>query len=285
MMKLMPPCDFLGGALHICSEGITRNRLRDLFNPSSIYPGLKVDREKLENIRQCLFGVTNYTYSSSLILSLEDIPTCKAAEIDELAFVAFPLAAAVDSITCPVSAAGLLGYWLTIRVISKKRDLTTTVIEMIQHVAQQTRDVWLLTAEKVFTMKCHWFFDHAMDIELLHQGSLYQWTSAPFESHHRRLQLKMNQTATNSASLILEKYLLTKKIRNLFYNCSENNESPLFESFKEKIENKHTKRQFLIFPLEVRVNEHCYIPKNSRIDLKDLQEPERTRISRSSDEP
>ncbi|RCN35571.1 hypothetical protein ANCCAN_18564 [Ancylostoma caninum] len=42
---------------------------------------------------------------------------------------------------------------------------------------------------------------------------MYQWSSSPFESLHRRLQIKLDQSTTNSAAAMIERYLLNKKVR------------------------------------------------------------------------
>ncbi|RCN39207.1 hypothetical protein ANCCAN_14874, partial [Ancylostoma caninum] len=86
-----------------------------------------------------------------------------------------------------------------------------------------------------------WFFDHSTDAEITTFGSLYQWTSSHFESHHRRLQININQTTTNSANLIIEKYLPSKKVRAFFNEECANASRPLL-SLAEKFENKHLKR-------------------------------------------
>ncbi|KAL6723782.1 hypothetical protein Aduo_018751 [Ancylostoma duodenale] len=76
-MSLLPPCDFLADALHVCSEGIARDRMRDLFSSKTKFPGLRPN-----------------TF-------LGRMKTCKAAELDELAFVVFPLVVAVGIVPCP----------------------------------------------------------------------------------------------------------------------------------------------------------------------------------------
>ncbi|KAL6723671.1 hypothetical protein Aduo_018650 [Ancylostoma duodenale] len=219
VMRLLAPCDFLGDALHICSEGLTKDRMKDLFSTSSKFPDLRISRDDTEKIKRSLLGLTSHTYSNSLVLSIDDLPTCTASEVDELANVLFPLTAAVDVIPSPIAAEA-------------------------KTVAQLTREIWIIVAPEVYTMKCHWFFDHGMEEGITSYGSLYQWTSTPFESRHRRLQIKLNQSITNSACLILDK-----------------------------------------FPVDIRISEHVYIPKYSRISEADLREPERTRVLRSCEEP
>ncbi|VDK56392.1 unnamed protein product [Cylicostephanus goldi] len=83
-MRIMLPCAFSSDSLHICSEGVTRDRLRDMFNAASRFPGLRVDYHNTELLKTCLRKLSSHTYSNSLILSLEDLKTCKAAEIDEV---------------------------------------------------------------------------------------------------------------------------------------------------------------------------------------------------------
>ncbi|EYC41539.1 hypothetical protein Y032_0565g13 [Ancylostoma ceylanicum] len=121
-----------------------------------------------------------------------------------------------------------------------------------------------------------WFFDHAMEEEITSFGSLYQWSSAPFESHHRRLQMKVDQSSTNRANLVLQKYLLSKKIENLFNGrCA--NENPTLLTLKADVDNNHNKR----FPVEVRISDSMYLPKNSRLRSEELNTAHKTRISRS----
>ncbi|RCN40817.1 hypothetical protein ANCCAN_13228, partial [Ancylostoma caninum] len=82
-MRLIAPSDFLGDALHICSEGITRDRFRDLFNSGTKFPELKIRREDVEKIKHSILGISSHTYSNTLVLSIDDLPTCKVAEADE----------------------------------------------------------------------------------------------------------------------------------------------------------------------------------------------------------
>ncbi|VDK42806.1 unnamed protein product, partial [Cylicostephanus goldi] len=250
--------------------------ITNLFNPTSRFPELKVDRESLEHVKDCLAKITSHTYSNSLVLSLEDLPTCKGAEVDEMAFVLFPLVAAVDIVPSPIAAASLIGYWICVRLICKTSSLTRAVIEKAKSIAEHTRDLWIMLASQTFTMKCHWFFEHAMERELERFGSLYQWSAAPFEGHHRRLQVKMNQHTTNSSTLLIERYLLGKKVRSLL-NETDN---IALESLKKKTDNQNNR-----FPLEIKINERCYIPSNSQVCTEDLEEPEKTRILRSSNVP
>ncbi|RCN23632.1 hypothetical protein ANCCAN_30681, partial [Ancylostoma caninum] len=180
-----------------------------------------------------------------------------------LAFAIFPLVTAVDIISSPFAAAALLGYWLCLEMISKSS--TLTIIKKKGHEVQPVISV---------------VFDHSMDAEITTFGSLYQWTSSHFESHHRRLQININQTTTNSANLIIEKYLPSKKVRAFFNEECANASRPLL-SLAEKFENKHLKR----FPVGILINDYIYIPKRSRVCAADLCEPEKTRVLRSGEEP
>ncbi|CAJ0606480.1 unnamed protein product [Cylicocyclus nassatus] len=266
LMRIIEPCRFPGDALHVCSEGITKNRLRDLFSRQSRFRDLLVNRQGTESIKKCLKEMSCYTYASSLILSLDDLRTCKAAELDEIAFIAFPLSSAAGLIPSPLAAVSLLGYWLCLRIIADSRNLTTVSIEKAQKLASLTQQIWTSMAPEIFTMKCHWFFDHGMKEEITSYGSAYQWSSAPFESHHRRLQIKVDQSTTNSSATIIEKYLLYKKMRNLFENRAVN--YPAMTSLRNKVDNKHRTR----FPVGISLDDSMYIPKNSRIEPHQLQE-------------
>ncbi|KAL6737908.1 hypothetical protein Aduo_011511 [Ancylostoma duodenale] len=162
VMRIITPHDFPADALHVCSGGVSKNRLRDLFNASTRFPELRINRDRIDSIKRSLKEASCHTYSNSLILSLDNLRSCKAAELDEIAFVLFPLA-----------------------------------------------DQGTLEINGIFTMKCHWFFDHAISKEIEMYGSAYQWSSAPFESHHRRLQIRLNQSTVNSSTLMVERYLFT----------------------------------------------------------------------------
>ncbi|WKY06121.1 hypothetical protein Q1695_006377 [Nippostrongylus brasiliensis] len=104
-----------------------------------------------------------------------------------------------------------------------------------------------------------WFFDHAMQEELEQYGSTYQWSSAPFESHHRRLQIKVNQSTTASSSVVIHKFLLAKKLRLQVAEQSEG--SSAMRELSSLIENTYKTR----FPVEVYVSDDLYIPKYSEI--------------------
>ncbi|KAL6723377.1 hypothetical protein Aduo_018389 [Ancylostoma duodenale] len=42
VMSLITPANFVADALHVCTEGITSDRMRDLFNPKSRFPELRM---------------------------------------------------------------------------------------------------------------------------------------------------------------------------------------------------------------------------------------------------
>ncbi|EYB81441.1 hypothetical protein Y032_0384g412 [Ancylostoma ceylanicum] len=184
---------------------IGANGIPNLFEASTRFPELRINRDSIEGIKRSLKEASCHTYSNRLILSLEDLRNCKASELDEIAFVLFPLVAAGQLVESPVAAVSLLGYWLCLRIISLTSSLTTTSVEEAQNLAKLTKELWRSLAPQIFTMKCHWFFDHAMSEEIQFCGSAYQWSSAPFESHHRRLQIRLNQSTVNSSTLIVER--------------------------------------------------------------------------------
>ncbi|CAJ0602386.1 unnamed protein product [Cylicocyclus nassatus] len=81
----MTPNQFSVDALHICSEGATRDRFLDTFTTKSKFIELRVSRDGLESVKQSLRKIASHTYASNIVLSLEDLTHCKARELDEVA--------------------------------------------------------------------------------------------------------------------------------------------------------------------------------------------------------
>ncbi|WKY05868.1 hypothetical protein Q1695_006239 [Nippostrongylus brasiliensis] len=277
-MNVLPPSAFSSDALHVCSEGLTRERLRDLFTRDSKFNELRINNNNTIGLmKQSLQRTKSHTYSNAIILSLDDLPMCKASELDEIAFVVFPLVAAIEALPDQIATASLIGYWLCLRMMASTWELSVDRIG-VARVASLTKELWMALAPKIFTMKCHWFFDHAMQEELEQYGSTYQWSSAPFESHHRRLQIKINQTTTASSSVIIDKFLLAKKLRLQVVERSEN--SADMRKLSRLIDNTYRTR----FPVGVFVTEDLYIPKYSEIQRAELREDDRGYLRLQADD-
>ncbi|RCN37521.1 hypothetical protein ANCCAN_16577 [Ancylostoma caninum] len=191
-----------------------------------------------------------------------------------LAFVLFPLVVAEGMVHSSVAGASLLGFWLCLRIMARSQTLTTFAIQEIQELARLTKEIWAAMAPDTFTMKCHWFFEHGMREEMLDHGTMYQWSSSPFESLHRRLQIKLHQSTTNSAAAMIERYLLNKKMRYMFNEACEKQNAAMI-SFRRRVDNKQKNR----FPVGVAINPRTYIPKGSRVDPCSLQDEHRALIA------
>ncbi|WKY11334.1 hypothetical protein Q1695_003139 [Nippostrongylus brasiliensis] len=134
------PSPFSCDALHVCSEGLTTDGLRDLFTGSSSFAQLRI--------------------SNGVI---------------------------ADKIT------------------------------VTQRAANITEELWRALAPKIITMKCHWFFDHAMQEELEQYSSPYQWSSAPFESRHCQLQVKIRPSTTTSSSVAINRFPVEVQVNVAVY--------------------------------------------------------------------
>ncbi|WKY05870.1 hypothetical protein Q1695_006239 [Nippostrongylus brasiliensis] len=250
----------------------------DLFTRDSKFNELRINNNNTIGLmKQSLQRTKSHTYSNAIILSLDDLPMCKASELDEIAFVVFPLVAAIEALPDQIATASLIGYWLCLRMMASTWELSVDRIG-VARVASLTKELWMALAPKIFTMKCHWFFDHAMQEELEQYGSTYQWSSAPFESHHRRLQIKINQTTTASSSVIIDKFLLAKKLRLQVVERSEN--SADMRKLSRLIDNTYRTR----FPVGVFVTEDLYIPKYSEIQRAELREDDRGYLRLQADD-
>lgn len=104
-----------------------------------------------------------------------------------------------------------------------------------------------------------WFFDHAMQEEPKQYGSSHQWSSAPFESHHRRLQIKINPSTTASSSAVIKKFLLRKK--TTASSCVAKQGRPRSHASAVKFGNTYKTR----FPVDVYISDDLYIPRYSEI--------------------
>ncbi|CAJ0589871.1 unnamed protein product [Cylicocyclus nassatus] len=107
---LFTPAQCCADALHVISEGVTQNRLRDLLPRSSKISVMKLSGEAISELNTALISTRNYTYSSKFVLCLEDLPSMTGAEVDMFANALFPLIGAV--ILCPsaLCAASIVGY-------------------------------------------------------------------------------------------------------------------------------------------------------------------------------
>lgn len=99
-MRVMPPSIFSSDALHVCSEGITKDRLQgselsmhrtqstdcftDIFTAGSKFPGLRVNTGAVQRMKKCLLATSTHTYANAIILAIEDLPNCSGSEIDEV---------------------------------------------------------------------------------------------------------------------------------------------------------------------------------------------------------
>ncbi|CAJ0590995.1 unnamed protein product [Cylicocyclus nassatus] len=114
-MRMILPCDFIGDALHVCSEGVIR--------------------EGCEKLEDCLLSVSSHAYANSLILSIEDMQS------HGVGGVVFPLTAAARMIACPTAATALWDYWLCLKIISRSRTMTARDIGIAKTVAKDTRNL------------------------------------------------------------------------------------------------------------------------------------------------
>ncbi|VDK55777.1 unnamed protein product [Cylicostephanus goldi] len=122
---------------------------------SSKFRELLINRQGTEAVKKTVKEMPSYIYASSFKLSLDDLQTCNAVELDEIAFVTFPFVAAAALSPPPLAAGSLLGYWLCLRLIADSRHLSTTNIRIAQKIASMTKHIWAFKAAEIFTMKCH----------------------------------------------------------------------------------------------------------------------------------
>ncbi|WKY07004.1 hypothetical protein Q1695_006860 [Nippostrongylus brasiliensis] len=141
-MSVLSPSAFSSDALHVCSEGPTRDRPR-IFLP------------EIRGFRSLRSRTRPHTYSNSLILSLEDLPICKGSELDEIAFVIFPLVAAVEALPDQIAAASLIGYWLCLRIMASYWQLSADRITVAQRATSVAKELWMALAPEIFKMRCH----------------------------------------------------------------------------------------------------------------------------------
>ncbi|VDP02421.1 unnamed protein product [Heligmosomoides polygyrus] len=76
-----------------------------------------------------------------------------------------------------------------------------------------------------------------------------------------RLQVRVNQSTTNSSMEVIKKYLSLKNIRSLLFKRSTQGAENL-RTLLDLVDNRHINR----IPSHIFVNEDMYIPKNSSID-------------------
>ncbi|WKY07005.1 hypothetical protein Q1695_006860 [Nippostrongylus brasiliensis] len=136
-------------------RGTNKRQTADLFTGDSRFPQLKIGNAVIGTLEQILQRTRPHTYSNSLILSLEDLPICKGSELDEIAFVIFPLVAAVEALPDQIAAASLIGYWLCLRIMASYWQLSADRITVAQRATSVAKELWMALAPEIFKMRCH----------------------------------------------------------------------------------------------------------------------------------
>ncbi|CAJ0600347.1 unnamed protein product [Cylicocyclus nassatus] len=245
-MTLFTPAMCCADALHVISEGVTQDRLRDLLSRSSKLDGMRLARETIAELRGVLAGVRNYTYSPKFILGFEDLPSMTGAEVEMLANIIFPLVGAAALCPSPLCTASLVGYWYCIKELQAVEDLTTVNIEFVQTAMCLVKQLWHEMSDSMFTLKAHNLFDHCVLEEVELYGSPYVWSAAPFESIHRILQVPHNQYVSNSNDRILNRFVQMKKLAVLMEEAFLRNHSGRFESLLGAMKNEAKRRAKIV---------------------------------------
>ncbi|CAJ0605772.1 unnamed protein product [Cylicocyclus nassatus] len=274
-MRLFTPAHCCADALHVISEGVTHDRLRDLLFRASKVDEMKLKSETVGELNRALMNITNYTYSSRFILCNEDLPCMTGAEVDAFANVVFPLVGALAMCPSALSSASLVGYWFCVKELQALEDLTTVKIRVIQSVALHVKQIWSCLSQDIFTIKTHNFFDHCIVDEIEQHGSPYLWSAAPFEAIHRVLQIPHNQFVTNSDARILTRFVTIKKLVRLLERAVEKNRSENFAKLLRDMQNEEER-----FPLQVQLGAGYYIPQHSEVREDNLCEEHRAIFQR-----
>ncbi|RCN48328.1 hypothetical protein ANCCAN_05617 [Ancylostoma caninum] len=153
-MHLITPESCPPDALHLISEGLTKDRIRDLVCDSSTMSDMKLHRSDREDLKEALHGIVNYCYSNAFILGLEDLSVMTGSERDALANVLFPVVGAEQ--LCPKiqASAAIVGYWMVVRAM-QMRDVTPDTVDILQRIAGNLKTVLGRISKKMFTLKQH----------------------------------------------------------------------------------------------------------------------------------
>ncbi|CAJ0590064.1 unnamed protein product [Cylicocyclus nassatus] len=273
-MDLFTPAQCCADALHVISEGVTQDRLRDLLFRSSKVDEMKL-RPEIGELNRVLMNITNYTYSLRFILCNEDLPSMTGAEVDAFANVVFPLVGALALCPSALSSASIVGYWFCVKELQAVEDLTTVKIRVIQSVALHLKQIWSRLSQEIFTIKTHNFFDHCILDEIEQHGSPYLWSAAPFEAIHRVLQIPHNQYVTNSGARVLTRFVTIKKLVTLMEEAVERNHSENFAKLLRDVRNEEKR-----FPLQVQLGAGYYVPQHSEVKEDSLCEEHRAIFQR-----
>ncbi|CAJ0605969.1 unnamed protein product [Cylicocyclus nassatus] len=274
-MDLFTPAQCCADALHVISEGVTQDRLRDLLFRSSKVDEMKLRPEIVGELNRVLMNITNYTYSSRFILCNEDLPSMTGAEVDAFANVVFPLVGALALCPSALSSASIVGYWFCVKELQAVEDLTTVKIRVTQSVALHLKQIWSRLSQEIFTIKTHNFFDHCILDEIEQHGSPYLWSAAPFEAIHRVLQIPHNQYVTNSGARVLTRFVTIKKLVTLMEEAVERNHSENFAKLLRDVRNEKKR-----FPLQVQLGAGYYVPQHSEVKEDSLCEEHRAIFQR-----
>ncbi|VDO24825.1 unnamed protein product [Heligmosomoides polygyrus] len=254
-------------ALHVISEGITCDLLREMFNSKSTVAPLRVAADNVKRLAMALERCVNYTYASKIILGIDDLKACTGAEKDAISFILFPLIGAKNLCTATIASVGVLAYWIIIRLLQRSSALRPQDIDRIRRIAVAMKFIWREVSESLFTLKMHCFIDHSILEDMPLCGSVYHWTSSGFESVHRKLQLRMSQDARNCEETIVKNFVVKNKLIRDLRREATNTRHRDFIALNDAM-SVGKKR----FPPSKMLTTEWYFPVNSNVRFSSLDE-------------
>lgn len=268
MMSLLTMERCRPDALHLIAEGVTCDLLKELFSASAKSPDIRVPNTAVPQLSETLQRTPNYTYSAKFVLGLEDFSTATGSEKESLMFVLFPLVAAERLCSRPAGSACILSFWILVRILERSSEFTTETAEVVRALATAMKNLWKEMSLFLFTLKVHVFLDHAIHEDMLFAGSPYHWTASPFESLHRRLQLRADQGTTNCEDTLIRNFVLRKELAILAEESSSHQGSePLAKLYNAMLRDNKPR-----FRCDFRLKDDWFVPSHSAVSFSSLHQ-------------
>lgn len=260
-------------SLHLMDEGLTGDLFKELFSGRGRLPDFRVGKINASLLAVAMEKISNYTYSSAAVLDLKDLSSCTGSEKRALAGVLFALAGAQNMCSNPVASVALLSYWILMRQLEYAH-MNETNLRAVRDTASKLKLLWGQLTPRLFTLKLHVLLDHAIVEDVFYAGPPNFWTSAGFESIHKRLQMKVALSATNSEGLVFERILLRKELLWKLHDECLKTGRPEFYSLFKRMHDGDTRRS------GIRTELHLgwFVPRSCELQLPELRDAHRDAI-------
>ncbi|CAB3409603.1 unnamed protein product [Caenorhabditis bovis] len=203
--------------LHLFSEGVNKDRLKDLFSDQSKIRNLRQKGEVIEALTKSLLSTRMPTSNKPKLQSIADLLKITGRESDEIFFIVAPLIVATNDEMSKERLLLLLN-WLIARCLMDL-DLKIESISELQKLAKLLRSLINNEFKQCGTMKMHVILDHLIP-DLRRCGSPVLSGTAMFERLNQLLSRSVSIIQLPRQNLCLKGYWLYKNVSD-FWNKSD----------------------------------------------------------------